>query len=64
MCRAADPLPIADTPKYFGSGTIHDPIMMRFPPPVEDRPHLYRSPLTAPRCGRAASIQAPRNGTV
>jgi len=22
--------PIADTPKYFGSGTIHDPIMMRF----------------------------------
>jgi hypothetical protein len=27
---AADPLPDADTPEYSGSGTIHDPIMMRF----------------------------------
>jgi hypothetical protein len=27
---AADPLPDADTPEYYGSGTIHDPIMMRF----------------------------------
>jgi hypothetical protein len=27
---AADPLPDADTPEYSRSGTIHDPIMMRF----------------------------------
>jgi hypothetical protein len=26
----ADPLPDADTPRYSGSGMIHDPIMMRF----------------------------------
>ena len=32
VCRAADPLPAADTLEYSGSGTIHDPIMMRFRP--------------------------------
>jgi len=55
------PLHPAAAARHLALGKVDQSIYLNA---LQDRPHLYRTPLTAPGCGHATSIQGPRNGTV